>query len=156
MSYSAIVLAAGDGKRMNSANPKVMCEVLGEPMIGWVLDSLKGAGIADENVGVIVGKGADKVKEYLASRGNYRTFLQAERKGTGHAVMQAEVMLAGADNVLVLCGDAPFVNSDTIVSALNEHTHKGSDVTVMSADLPDPASYGRVIRAADGSLSSTA
>ena len=89
MNCCAVILAAGDGKRMNSAKPKVMCEVLGEPMIGWVLDSVKGAGIPDENIGVIVGNGADIVKDYLASRGEFRTFMQKERKGTGHAVMQA-------------------------------------------------------------------
>lgn len=150
MSYCAIVLAAGDGKRMKSAKPKVMCEVLGEPMIGWVLDSLKGAGIDDESIGVVIGNGADTVKKYLDKRGKYKTFMQTERKGTGHAVMQAEEMLSAGDNVLVLCGDAPFVNCDTIIAALNQHTYDGNDVTVVSADLPDPGNYGRIVRDDEG------
>lgn len=153
MNCNAIILAAGDGKRMKSAKPKVMCEVLGEPMIGWVLDSVKGAGIPDENIGVIVGNGADTVREYLASRGEFRTFMQTERKGTGHAVMQAKEMLVPGNNVLVLCGDAPFVNSTTIAAALNEHTHCGNDVTVVSAELDDPAGYGRIIRDENGGFS---
>ncbi len=153
MSNSAIILAAGDGKRMRSARPKVMCEVLEEPMIGWVLDSVSGAGISDENIGVIVGSGADIVKEYLAKRGGFRTFMQNERKGTGHAVMQAEEMLVKGDNVLVICGDSPFVNADTIAAALNEHTYCGNDVTVLTAELPDPADYGRIIRDSEGRFS---
>lgn len=150
MSCSAIILAAGDGKRMKSNKPKVMCEVLGEPMIGWVLDSVKNAGIPDECIGVVVGNGADTVKEYLASRGSFRTFMQTERKGTGHAVMQAKEMLEEDGNVLVLCGDAPFVNCDTVIAALNEHTHSENAVTVVTAELADPASYGRIVRDENG------
>ncbi len=152
MDYSAIILAAGDGKRMKSEKPKVMCEVLGEPMIGWVLDSVRDAGIPDERVGVIVGSGAKTVQEYIANKGTYRTFMQEERKGTGHAVMQAEEMLRDGGNVLILCGDAPFADSDTIIAALNEHTHNGNDVTVVSAELEDPAGYGRIIRGEDGAF----
>lgn len=152
MSYCAIILAAGDGKRMKSSKPKVLCEVLGDPMIDWVTDSVRGAGIPDENTGVVVGNGAEAVKEFLSKKGAYRTFMQTERKGTGHAVMQAKEMLAAGDDVLVLCGDAPFVDSGTILSALNEHTHRGNDVTVVTADLPDPAGYGRIIRSENGSF----
>ncbi len=152
MNITAVVLAAGDGTRMKSSGSKVMCEVLGEPMIGWVLDSIKESGFPDENVGVVVGNGADIVKKYLSSKGNYPSFLQAERKGTGHAVMQAADMLNKGDNVLVLCGDAPFVDSDTILKALNEHTHSDNDVTVVTAELSDPASYGRILRDNNGGL----
>lgn len=146
MDYCAIILAAGDGKRMKTSKPKVMCEVLGDPMIGWVLDSVKNAGVQDEDIGIVVGKGADTVKEYLAKRGEFRTFLQEERKGTGHAVMQAQDMLTEGRNVLVMCGDSPFADSDVITAALNEHVHRGNDVTVITAELPDPAGYGRVLR----------
>ena len=152
MNYSAIVLAAGDGKRMRSSKPKVMCEVLGDPMIDWVLDSIDGAGIPAENTGVIVGNGADTVKAFLAKKGSYRTFMQTERKGTGHAVMQAAEMLKAGENVLILCGDAPFVDSGTITAALTEHIHGGNDVTVVTADMPDPASYGRIRRDEDGAF----
>ncbi len=152
MSYSAIILAAGDGKRMKTSKPKVMCEVLGDPMIGWVIDSVRGAGISDEDIGVVVGNGAETVREYLAKLGSFRTFMQTERKGTGHAVMQASEMLKDGDNVLVMCGDAPFVDSDVLMSALNEHTHRRNDVTVVTADLPDPGSYGRIQRDANGAF----
>lgn len=152
MSYCAVVLAAGNGTRMKSSMPKVMCEVLGEPMLGWVLDSVGDAGIPAENTGVVVGSGADIVKAYLGKRGSYPTFMQTERKGTGHAVMQAEEMLGKGDNVLILCGDAPFIDSETIIKSLNEHIHSGSDVTVVTAMLDDPAGYGRINRGENGEL----
>jgi len=142
-----IILAAGDGKRMNSANPKVLMPVLFEPMLGWVLDSVREAGIDDTNVGVITGSSADKVAEYLADKGDYRTFLQAERKGTGHAVMQAENLLKefGGD-VLVLCGDAPFMDAGTINAAYELHKEQNSDVTVITANVDPAGNYGRIKR----------
>jgi bifunctional UDP-N-acetylglucosamine pyrophosphorylase/glucosamine-1-phosphate N-acetyltransferase len=147
MNRSCIILAAGDGKRMNSANPKVLMPVLFEPMLGWVLDSVKEAGIEDADVGVITGSSADKVAEYLEKRGQFRTFLQSERKGTGHAVMQAESLLRerGGD-VLVLCGDAPFMDSGTINAAYELHKQRGSDVTVITANVDPAGNYGRVKR----------
>ncbi|MDR2558146.1 MAG: NTP transferase domain-containing protein, partial [Oscillospiraceae bacterium] len=142
-----VILAAGDGKRMNSANPKVLMPVLFEPMLGWVLDSIREAGIEDKNVGVITGSSADKVAEYLAVKGQYRTFLQSERKGTGHAVMQAEALLGelGGD-VLVLCGDAPFMDSGTINAAYKLHKAQNSDVTVITANVNPAGNYGRIKR----------
>ncbi|MBP5605283.1 MAG: NTP transferase domain-containing protein, partial [Ruminiclostridium sp.] len=152
MNCKAIILAAGDGKRMKSSGPKVMCTVLGDPMIDWVTDSVRDAGIKDEDTGVIVGYGADKVKSFLAEKGAFRTFTQAERRGTGHAVMQAAGMLGPGTDVLVLCGDAPFADSDTIKASLEEHRRSGNDVTVVTAELPDPADRGRILRGDNGEL----
>jgi bifunctional UDP-N-acetylglucosamine pyrophosphorylase/glucosamine-1-phosphate N-acetyltransferase len=144
---SCVILAAGDGKRMNSANPKVLMKVLFEPMLGWVLDSVREAGIEDSRVGVITGSSADKVAQYLKERGRYRTYLQAERKGTGHAVMQAESLLTelGGD-VLVLCGDAPFMDAKTISDAYELHKAQNSDVTVITANVDPAGNYGRIKR----------
>ena len=156
MSCCAVILAAGDGKRMKSSKPKVMCEVLGDPMIEWVTDSVREAGISDEDIAVVVGSGAEAVTSFLAGKGSFRIFTQSERKGTGHAVMQATEMLEKHENVLVLYGDAPFADSGTVLSALNEHTHRGNDVTVVTADIPDPADYGRIIRSESGDLTGIA
>lgn len=150
MGICSIILAAGDGTRMKSAKPKVMCEVLSEPMLGWVIDSVTASGIAPDDIGVIVGNGAEIVKAYAEKRGISSTFLQAERKGTGHAVMQALPMLKDGDNVLVLCGDAPFIDSDTVIKSLNEHTHSENDVTVVTAELENPFGYGRIMRSENG------
>lgn len=151
-----VILAAGDGKRMNSANPKVLMKVLFEPMLGWVLDSVKQAGIEDKNIGVITGCNADKVADYLLTKGSYRTFLQAERKGTGHAVMQAESMLRefseNGGDVLVLCGDAPFMDEQTINAAYELHKSRDSDVTVITADVNPAGNYGRIKRDKNNAL----
>ncbi|MBQ3842445.1 MAG: bifunctional UDP-N-acetylglucosamine diphosphorylase/glucosamine-1-phosphate N-acetyltransferase GlmU [Ruminiclostridium sp.] len=154
MDNRVIILAAGEGRRMRSKTPKVMCEVLGEPMIDWVLDSAAAAGIPEEHVGIVTGSGADIVKAHIAKRSEaYRIFTQDERKGPAHAVMQAEKMLEGGGNVLVLCGDRPFADGAAISAALKEHESSGNSVTVVTADLPDPADRARVIRAEDGSVS---
>lgn len=152
MKTGVIILAAGDGKRMKSARPKVICEVLEKPMIGWVIDSLFEAGFTSENIGVVVGNGAEIVENYLDARGISRTFLQSERKGTGHAVMQAEEMLDLCENVLILCGDAPFMDSETIKNSLNAHIENGSSVTVVTAEIENPTGYGRIIRDEKGGL----
>jgi bifunctional UDP-N-acetylglucosamine pyrophosphorylase/glucosamine-1-phosphate N-acetyltransferase len=142
-----VILAAGDGKRMNSANPKVLMPVLFEPMLGWVLDSVREAGIEDERVGIITGSNADLVAQFLEAKGKYRTFLQSERKGTGHAVMQAESMLSElCGDVLVLCGDAPFMDAGTINAAYELHKKQDSDVTVITANVDPAGNYGRIKR----------
>ncbi len=152
MNNGAIILAAGDGKRMKSARPKVMCEVLEKPMIGWVIDSLCEADFSADAIGVVVGNSAEIVSGYVNSLGVTHTFMQAERKGTGHAVMQAADMLDLCDNVLVLCGDAPFIDSDTIRNSLEAHISSESKVTVVTAEISNPTGYGRIIRDENGSL----
>ena len=152
MKTGVIILAAGDGKRMKSARPKVICEVLEKPMIGWVIDSLFEAGFTSENIGVVVGNGAEIVENYLDTRGISRTFLQSERKGTGHAVMQAEEMLDLCENVLILCGDAPFMDCETIKNSLNAHIENDCSVTVVTAEIENPTGYGRIIRDEKGGL----
>ena len=142
---SAIILAAGDGKRMKSEKPKVLAEVLMQPMLEWVTDSVKESGISE--IGVVVGNGAELVTEFLEKKSvGCRTFIQSERKGTGHAVMQAAEMLEKGGDVLVLCGDAPFIDSDTITQSYRCHSENGNAVTVVTAELENPASYGRIIR----------
>lgn len=143
---TCIILAAGDGKRMKSEKPKVLMEVLSQPMLGWVLDSVEQTKIG--TIGVIVGNEKQQVLDYLATRGgDYKSFEQNERKGTGHAVMQAESLLAQADNdVLVLCGDAPFIDADTISASYKAHCENKNDVTVITAETDNPFGYGRILR----------
>ena len=143
----AIILAAGDGKRMKSKAPKVLNEVLFCPMLEWVMTSCVNAG-ADE-LCVVAGYAHEMVEEYVGSRA--KVVLQLERKGTAHAVMQAREVIADCEeNVLVLCGDAPFMDADTIKAALELHKDKNNDVTVITAIVPDATGYGRIIRTADG------
>lgn len=140
----AIILAGGQGKRMKADIPKPLFKVLGEPMLEWVLSACGNAGI--EDICVVKGFRGEMIDEYLGKR--CKTVLQAERLGTGHAVQQAIPFLREDDtgNTLILCGDAPFVDAETISEALVIHKQEGNAVTVITAELDDPKGYGRVIR----------
>lgn len=142
-----VILAAGNGKRMKSGRPKVLSPVLFKPMLHWVIDAAKGAGIT--NTCVVTGHQHELVNAYLERlSGEFETVVQAERRGTGHAVMMAQDYLKrhSGGNVLVLCGDAPFVESETIGNALDLHIDGGNAVTVISSELDDPTGYGRIVR----------
>lgn len=152
----AIVLAAGEGKRMKSKKPKAMMEVLFKPMLGWVIDSVREAGVKD--ICVVTGHLEEMVKDYLSKTyiGEHAcsTVTQTERKGTGHAVMMAKEFLEAhkGGSVLILNGDAPFMDSSNISNSYFYHIGRSSCVTVISAMLDDPTGYGRILRGADGRL----
>ncbi|MBQ9993096.1 MAG: NTP transferase domain-containing protein [Clostridia bacterium] len=143
----AVVLAAGEGKRMRSSKPKVMLEVLLKPMLGWVLDATREAGIDD--ICVVTGHLEEQIKAYLGD--STATVSQYERLGTGHAVMMARPFLEQhkGGRVLIACGDAPFLSREVISAALEQHIARGDAVTVISATPDDPTGYGRIIRSAD-------
>ena len=148
----AIILAAGEGKRMKSNRPKVLSCVLFKPMLRWVMDAVKSAGVHD--MCVVTGFKHEEVDSYLAQAQaedkGYRisTALQTERKGTAHAVMMAEDFLEKnrGGNVLIVSGDAPFLSPQVIRDALELHKSRGNAVTVISAVLDDPFGYGRIVR----------
>jgi bifunctional UDP-N-acetylglucosamine pyrophosphorylase/glucosamine-1-phosphate N-acetyltransferase len=118
----AIVLAAGQGKRMKSKLYKVLHPVCGKPMVGHVLDVVKQAN-AERSV-VIVGHGADLVKSYLGDGAEY--VLQEQQLGTGHAVRQAEALLGDEEGTtIVICGDTPLVQASTISAMLELHASSG-------------------------------
>ena len=141
----ALVLAAGDGKRMKSKYPKVLCRVLEQPMIQWVLRSVRDAGI--EKICVITGKNGELVRE-AAEGCSFAE--QKERLGTGHAAAQAmEFLRETQGDVLVLCGDAPFIDQAAILGAYDLHTRTEAAVTVVTARLDSPTGYGRIVREGD-------
>ncbi len=144
----AVILAGGQGKRMKADMPKPLFKVLGEPMLEWVISACENAGVSD--ICVVKGFMGEMIDEYLGGR--YRTVLQAERLGTGHAVMQAVPFLKGDEsgNTLVLCGDAPFIDESTIKNSLEYHCANNNAVTVITAELENPHGYGRIIRTEKG------
>jgi bifunctional UDP-N-acetylglucosamine pyrophosphorylase / glucosamine-1-phosphate N-acetyltransferase len=143
----AVVLAAGQGKRMKSALPKVLHRICGQPMVAYVLDTLKALGVASPVV--VVGYGAETVREALGNRARYA--IQAERLGTGHAVMQAVPHIRPeAGTVLVLNGDLPFVTADTLARLLEMHREARAAATILTDVWDDPAGYGRVLRDSRG------
>lgn len=145
---SAIILAAGKGTRMKSDEPKVLCEVLFKPMINWVVDACHDAGI--EKICTVTGYKSKKVKNVLSS--NIETVLQTEQRGTGHAVMMTKEFLENniEGDVIVLCGDAPFMDAQTIHNAYNQHKKQSNAITVITARLNNPTGYGRIIRSRYG------
>ena len=111
---SAIVLAAGKGTRMKSALNKVMHPVLNKPMIGHIVDTLKASGV--ERIVVVVGHGAESVKEYLQDSVEYA--IQQPQLGTGHAVMQASVLEGLDGDTIVVNGDGPCIQKETIQKSI--------------------------------------
>ena len=147
----AVVLAAGQGVRMKSDKAKVLHELCGRPMLAFVLDAMRAAGVSEQIV--VVGHGADAVKSAFAGYPSVRWALQTERKGTGHAVMMTEPELAGFEgDVVVVCGDNPLLLGETVAKVLATHRASGAACTVVTADAPNPTGYGRIVRAADGTV----
>ena len=144
----AIILAGGQGKRMKADMPKPLLRVLGEPMLEWVISACEESGVSD--ICVIKGFRGEMIDEYLGGR--CETALQAERLGTGHAVMQGIPFLEKdtSGNTLILNGDAPFIDAATIGESLKMQTEQGNSVTVITAELENPHGYGRVIRTESG------
>ncbi|MHA6481558.1 bifunctional UDP-N-acetylglucosamine diphosphorylase/glucosamine-1-phosphate N-acetyltransferase GlmU [Paenibacillus sp. strain BS8-2] len=149
MARMAIVLAAGQGKRMKSKLYKVLHPVCGKPMVGHVLDVVRSANC--ERAVVIVGHGAEKVKAYLGDTAEYA--LQEQQLGTGHAVLQAKDLIGDVEGTtIVICGDTPLVRASTVESMLKLHEESGAAATVLTASFADPTGYGRVIRGEDGTV----
>ena len=143
MRTTAIILAAGQGTRMKSKLPKVLHKVLGKPMVQWVIDCLTAAGVTDKIT--VLGHGAEQVATVVGEQTSI--VYQTEQLGTGHAVMQG-VKALGAENdcVIVICGDTPLLQADTIKSLLAKHNAERNMVTVLTAQASDPTGYGRIVR----------
>lgn len=140
----AIVLAAGKGTRMYSELPKVLHPVFGKPVLGYVLESLAGAGIKTPYV--VIGYRAEEVRAFLKPWGAVPV-LQREQKGTGHAVMMAKTVLAKAQGpVLVWPGDMPLVKPETLEAFCVAHERARAHVSVLSCEREDPFGYGRIVR----------
>ena len=152
MSNCAVILAGGEGKRMKSQKPKTLSEVLGKPMLLWVMNAVRNAGVDD--ICVVKGFKKECIDEYLATLDFVvESVYQAERLGTGHAVMMAKDFLKSHDgNVVILNGDAPFMTAETIQNSLKQHIATNSAATVISAKVDDPTGYGRIVRDENGNL----
>ncbi len=141
----AVVLAAGQGTRMKSDLPKVLCPVLGRPMIEFVLDALAAAGV--ERVILVVGYRADDVKAALAQRQNVEFASQTERLGTGHAVKMARGHLAQHEGpVIVVAGDSPLLQRRSITVLLDHFYGSGPACLLGTLLKDDPRGLGRIVR----------
>ncbi|HUH59565.1 MAG TPA: bifunctional UDP-N-acetylglucosamine diphosphorylase/glucosamine-1-phosphate N-acetyltransferase GlmU [Candidimonas sp.] len=147
-----VILAAGLGKRMQSDLPKVLHPLAGRPMLAHVLDNARRLG--PDRIIVVVGHGADRVKEAFADQADLAFATQVPQRGTGHAVQQALPLLldAGAseDATLVLYGDVPLVQADTLQALLDA---RADGMAVLTEKLADPSGYGRIVRNDAGKIS---
>jgi bifunctional UDP-N-acetylglucosamine pyrophosphorylase / glucosamine-1-phosphate N-acetyltransferase len=145
------IMAAGKGTRLKSKHPKVLHEVGGKPILAHVIATAKKV-VPAPDIFVIIGYEADRVREAVAGTG-VNFVVQAEQRGTGHALMVAREALAcnklagnKYDQVIVLSGDAPLITAETIRKLSDFHTAQKAAMTLLSADLDNPYGYGRVIR----------
>jgi bifunctional UDP-N-acetylglucosamine pyrophosphorylase/glucosamine-1-phosphate N-acetyltransferase len=147
-----IVLAAGEGKRMKSSLPKVLHPLLGRTLVGHVLAAA--AEVAAARTVVVVGHGADHVSAHLADVAPHATaVLQAEQRGTGHAVRVAlDSLPEVTGTVVVLNGDVPLLRRETLAGLLRAHESGGAAATVLTAEVADPSGLGRIVRAPGGAL----
>lgn len=151
MPMTAIILAAGEGTRMKSRHPKVMHKLLDRPLVSWVTRAARNAG-ADRII-VVVGNGAAEVRAHLASETDVECVEQTERLGTGHATRVA-IEAAGVTEgpVVVLNGDLPLIESDTIRAFADSVADGEHACAILTMTPPDPFGYGRVELAADGTV----
>lgn len=151
MDIKSVILAAGKGTRMKSETPKVLHQIFGKTLVGYVLDNVKN--LTSENF-VIVGHHAQEVENFVKDNyANARTVLQTPQLGTGHAVSMVCPMLQDYKGlVLILCGDTPLITEDTLKKFVEFHKNQNSDLTVMSTIFDNPTNYGRIIRDQDNSL----
>lgn len=148
----AVILAAGKGTRMKSTGPKVLARLCGIPLIEWVVNAVRKAGIS--RVLVVVGYKKEEVAEVLEGL-DTDWVEQSQQLGTGHALKVASALLErgpgnGPENIVVLSGDSPLVRPDTIKSLRKVHRETHSDATLVTANVDNPKSYGRVVRDGQG------
>ena len=141
----AIVLAAGKGTRMKSELPKVLVPVAGRPMIRYVIDSLRKAGVS--RIVVVVGYRADLVQSELAKEPGIEFAEQTEQLGTGHAVMMCRGHLADHQGpVFIVAGDSPLLQADSVRALLENFSTAGASCVLGTVDKPEPKGYGRIVR----------
>ncbi|MBS0227855.1 MAG: bifunctional UDP-N-acetylglucosamine diphosphorylase/glucosamine-1-phosphate N-acetyltransferase GlmU [Proteobacteria bacterium] len=139
-----IILAAGEGKRMRSALPKVLQRIAGQPMLAHVLDAARA--LAPAGIHIVYGHGGDAVRAAFADHFGLQWAHQAQQLGTGHAVMQAMPTIREGARVLVLYGDVPLVTPETLRKLLGSTR----SLAVLAAELDDPTGYGRIVRNSEG------
>jgi bifunctional UDP-N-acetylglucosamine pyrophosphorylase / glucosamine-1-phosphate N-acetyltransferase len=141
---TAVVLAAGKGTRMKSELPKVLFPVLGRPMIHWVIEALRTAGVRE--IIVVVGYREDLVRAELASS-QVSFAVQAQQLGTGHAVQVTRPLLEkGNSPVLVVAGDSPMIQSDSLLELFQEFDSGDWSCLLGTLSKEDPAGLGRIVR----------
>ncbi len=142
---AAIILAAGRSTRMQTDLPKVLHDLCGQPMLAYVLDACREAGI--DELSVVVGFGKQQVIEALHDRPGLRFVEQREQKGSGHAVgVCAEAFKGYEGDIVVIAGDMPMIRAETLRTLVGSHRAAGAAASLATTTLQDPSGYGRIVR----------
>ncbi|MDQ6950302.1 MAG: bifunctional UDP-N-acetylglucosamine diphosphorylase/glucosamine-1-phosphate N-acetyltransferase GlmU [Mariprofundales bacterium] len=144
------VLAAGKGKRMCSSLPKVLHPLLGRAMVDYVLRTVEK--LQPKGIALVTGHASELVQAHVGNPANLSWVIQDQQLGTGHAVRQCEAAIRDVRDVLIVCGDTPLLQSDTLRQLVARHRSSGAGITVLTAEVSNPFGYGRIVRAEDGSI----
>jgi bifunctional UDP-N-acetylglucosamine pyrophosphorylase/glucosamine-1-phosphate N-acetyltransferase len=147
--FGIVIMAAGKGTRLKSSRAKVLHQIGGQPLLAHVIKAAKQI-VPAHDIHVIIGHQADNVRAAVEKLG-VKFILQAEQRGTGHAIMCARPAVQQYENILVLSGDVPLIRPETIARVRDFHLAKKAAMTILTAEPTDPTGYGRVIRAGAGS-----
>lgn len=140
-----VVLAAGKGTRMKSALPKVLHHAGGLPLIEWVVRLARS--LQPESITLVLGHGADQVRQWFAGADDVQFVIQEPQLGTGHALLQTQSRLGGkTGRVLLLSGDVPLLTTASVTALLEAQAAQGAAVVVATADVKDATGYGRIVR----------
>lgn len=143
MKLSTIILAAGQGTRMNSELPKVLHRLNGKPLVRYSIDLA--AGLSSERTVVVIGNGADQVKNTLGTAVEFA--LQQQRLGTAHAVQAAEPLLGEVEgSIVVISADMPLLKAETLERLVEERLNSGGPMTLLTVHSNNPRGFGRIIR----------
>ncbi|HDS09356.1 MAG TPA: bifunctional UDP-N-acetylglucosamine diphosphorylase/glucosamine-1-phosphate N-acetyltransferase GlmU, partial [Firmicutes bacterium] len=146
MEIAVVILAAGLGKRMNQDFPKVLTKLAGKELIKYVLETV--SGIEYSEVILVIGFKGESVKAVvLPGFPKVKFAVQPEQLGTGHAVKCARDLIPEtATDILVLCGDTPLITLESLNKLIQVHKTTSARASILTAELPDPTGYGRIIR----------
>ncbi|MBW2604120.1 MAG: NTP transferase domain-containing protein [Deltaproteobacteria bacterium] len=141
---AVIILAAGLGTRMKSSKAKVLHEILDRPMVMYVVDVAEK--IAGDNVILVIGNQAEKVRKVVSEQTNVLFALQEEQLGTGHAVLCAIPQVPShVREVVILCGDVPLLTEKTLTGLFEDHAKADRDISLLAVEIENPKGYGRII-----------
>ncbi len=141
---AVIILAAGQGTRMKSPKAKVLHEILGKPMVMYVVETAQK--IAGQNVVLVIGSQAEKVRSVVSENADIIFAVQEEQLGTGHAVSCAFPHLSdNTKEVIILCGDVPLITYGTLMRLFEDHVNGKRDISLLAVEVDNPEGYGRIL-----------
>src|SRR5579885_1290272 len=149
MRFAIVIMAAGKGTRLKSKRAKVLHKIGGKALLGHVIDAATKI-VPPQDVYVVVGHQAGAVQAEVADTG-VRFVTQAEQRGTGHAIQTARQAVADYEHIIVLSGDVPLLQPETIARLRDFHLAERAAMTILTAQPENPHGYGRVVRRAAGS-----